>query len=70
MPGMRETEFAEETRNQIHANNLTSKPGSRVFSNLPLQLNEACFNKFLVSDSGKIDYVFPRSKSFHLSSCG
>lgn len=48
-----ETGFAEETKNQIHSNNVTSKHESTVFSNLPLQLNKASFNKSLVSDSGK-----------------
>lgn len=62
--------FAEETENQIYGSNVTSKCGSTGFSNLPLQLNKAYFNKFLVSNSGKIDEGFPRSKSFHLSSCG
>lgn len=50
---MGETGFAEETSKQIHASNVTSKHGSTVFSNLPLQLNKACFNTFLVSDPGK-----------------
>lgn len=45
--------LVKKLKNQIHANNVTSKHGSTVFSNLPLQLNKACFNTFLVSDSGK-----------------
>lgn len=69
MPGIGEMGSAE-AKNQIYDNNVTSKHGSTVFSNLPLQLNKACINKFLVSDSGKNDDAFPRSKSFHLSSCG
>lgn len=36
---MEEEGLAEETKNQIHASNVTSKHGSMVFSNLPLQLN-------------------------------
>lgn len=36
-PGMGKTGFAEKTENQVHANNLTSKHGSTVFSNLALQ---------------------------------
>lgn len=60
----------KKLENQIYGSNVTSKHGSTVFLDLPLQLNKACFNKFSVSNSGKIDGAFPRSKSFHLSSCG
>lgn len=61
---MGETGFAEEAMNQIHANNVTSEHGSTVFSNLPLQLNKACFNRFLVSDSGKKLMMFSKKQKF------